>query len=159
MEQIWQMFVISIYHMVTTEYYYCMNYEETAEKYFFSGCNCAQSVIMPFAEKFGVDTEKAFEIGSGLGGGIAGTNQHICGSISGMMVVGGWIFGKWEGQEEKVAMTAFMNELYHKFTDKYNESTCDKLKAKIGKDVISPYTKECFVYVKKAVSILAEYVK
>ncbi|MBQ9606890.1 MAG: C_GCAxxG_C_C family protein, partial [Lachnospiraceae bacterium] len=49
--------------------------------------NCAQSVIVPFAEDAGVDTETAMTMGANFGGGmrVAG----ICGAITGgLMTLG-----------------------------------------------------------------------
>ena len=43
--------------------------------------NCAQSVLIPFAEEAGVDTEMAYRIASGFGSGMKTGN--VCGAITG----------------------------------------------------------------------------
>ena len=49
--------------------------------------NCAQAVLVPFAERFGLDEETAFHIGMGFGGGMR--TGSVCGAITGgLMVLG-----------------------------------------------------------------------
>ncbi|MEW8209534.1 MAG: C-GCAxxG-C-C family (seleno)protein, partial [Candidatus Thiodiazotropha taylori] len=55
---------------------------QLAVKRFCDGCNCAQAVITSFADRYGVDTELAMRISSGLGGGV-GRMGDICGTLSG----------------------------------------------------------------------------
>lgn len=133
-----------------------MDYIKRAEKYFNSGCNCAQSVIMPFASDFNVDLERAFEIGSGLGGGVAGTHKNICGALNGMLIVAGWIYGKWDVNDSasKAKMTDFMKKLYDEFCNEYSTVCCQELKDKLENEKISNYSKPCFLFVEKAVKIL-----
>jgi C_GCAxxG_C_C family probable redox protein len=53
-----------------------------------SGYNCAQSVIMAFADEAGIDESTAAKIGNGLGGGV-GAQGDICGVVLGMSIVDG----------------------------------------------------------------------
>lgn len=49
--------------------------------------NCAQSVLIPFAEEAGLDEEKAYSIASGFGSGMK--TGSVCGAITGgVMVLG-----------------------------------------------------------------------
>lgn len=49
--------------------------------------NCAQAVLMPFAEKAGISEEKAFAIAANFGGGMK--RAATCGAVTaGLMVLG-----------------------------------------------------------------------
>ena len=49
--------------------------------------NCTQSVLVPFAERFGISEETAFNMGSNFGGGMK--SGSVCGVITGgLMVLG-----------------------------------------------------------------------
>ncbi|MDO4804027.1 MAG: C-GCAxxG-C-C family protein [Lachnospiraceae bacterium] len=49
--------------------------------------NCAQSVLIPFAEKYGLDVETAYRIGANFGSGMK--MGSVCGAITGgLMVLG-----------------------------------------------------------------------
>ena len=49
--------------------------------------NCTQSVLVPFAERFGISEETAFNMGANFGGGMK--SGSVCGVITGgLMVLG-----------------------------------------------------------------------
>lgn len=43
--------------------------------------NCAQSVLLPYAEELGIDREIAYDIANGFGGGMK--TGSVCGAITG----------------------------------------------------------------------------
>ena len=47
--------------------------------------NCTQSVLMPFAERFGMDEETAARLGVNFGGGMK--TGSVCGVITGALMV------------------------------------------------------------------------
>ena len=55
------------------------------------GCNCAQIVFSYFAEKNGLDINKALKISSAFGGGMG--KGDICGAITGAYMALGLIYG------------------------------------------------------------------
>ena len=55
------------------------------------GCNCAQMVFSYFAEKNGLDINKALKISSAFGGGMG--KGDICGVITGAYMALGLIYG------------------------------------------------------------------
>ena len=66
--------------------------------------NCAQAVLMPFADKIGIDEEKLFKITSNFGSGMK--RGATCGAISaGLMVLG--LFGI----EDAATIGAYYNRL------------------------------------------------
>ena len=59
-----------------------------AKNLFLSGCNCAQSVVLAFADTINIPEEELRAIATGFGGGFA-RQRLICGAVSGMaMVIG-----------------------------------------------------------------------
>ncbi|MBQ3853941.1 MAG: C_GCAxxG_C_C family protein [Anaerovibrio sp.] len=49
--------------------------------------NCAQSVLIPFAEEMGLTREQAFDLGFNFGGGMK--RASVCGAVTaGLMVLG-----------------------------------------------------------------------
>jgi len=54
---------------------------ETAVKLFEKGSNCAQSILLSYADSIDIDKELASRLGAGLGGGV-GRKQYICGAVN-----------------------------------------------------------------------------
>jgi len=75
--------------------YNTMSKSEQALSLFINGYNCAQSVLIAFASEAEIDTNMAFIIASGLGGGV-GQSQSICGAINAGAIVLGMKFGRYE---------------------------------------------------------------
>ena len=69
-----------------------MSRGDTAKKLFLSGYNCAQSVVMSFEDMLGYDNKTIALIAQPFGGGIAGMRE-VCGTVSGMAIVIGILFG------------------------------------------------------------------
>ena len=61
-----------------------------AEELFHEGYNCSQSVVLAFADLTGVDEAMLEKISIGLGGGV-GRLREVCGAVSGMAMVAGFI--------------------------------------------------------------------
>ena len=59
---------------------------EQAVANFKAGYNCAQSVVMSYADLFEVDTETLLKVSAPLGGGM-GRLREICGAVSGMFLI------------------------------------------------------------------------
>jgi len=76
-----------------TNQYNTLMTADVALKLFSQGNNCAQSILVAFAEEAGIDAGMAFSMASGLGGGI-GETQNICGAINAGAIVLGLKFGK-----------------------------------------------------------------
>jgi len=65
-----------------------MTRREKALEAFASGLNCAQSVLLAFAEELGLDPEKGLKMASSFGGGM-GAMGLTCGAVTGaFMVIG-----------------------------------------------------------------------
>ncbi len=67
-------------------------HEEKAKELFLQGYNCAQAVFCAFCDKTGMDMKTAMRISSSFGGGI-GRLREVCGAVSGMCMVIGYLYG------------------------------------------------------------------
>ena len=61
-----------------------------AEELFREGYNCSQSVLLAFADLTGADEALLGKLSIGLGGGV-GRLREVCGAVSGMAMVAGFI--------------------------------------------------------------------
>ena len=75
-----------------------MDREYQAAKLFTEGYNCAQAVIMVFADVIGMDEKLCARLSSSFGGGM-GRQREVCGAVSGMLMVAGLLYG-YDGPEE-----------------------------------------------------------
>ncbi len=63
-----------------------------ARQYFELGYNCSQAVVLAFADEIGLDIDTLAKISSSFGGGI-GRMREVCGTVSGMALVLGFLYG------------------------------------------------------------------
>lgn len=134
-----------------------MTNSEKALQTFSEGYNCAQAVVMTFAEQLGLDIEMAAKISSGFGGGM-----HIgstCGVVTGAFMVISLKFG--EGKKRTYDKTS---EFAEKFLERNPSTKCLDL---LGADVCTTegmnkakdeglFRKVCDDLVKDACEILEE---
>lgn len=69
-----------------------MDRADLAAAYFHQGYACSQSVLLAFAETFGLAPETAARIASGFGAGIGRTGR-TCGAVSGAVMALGLAYG------------------------------------------------------------------
>ena len=69
-----------------------MSKREIAMDFFTRGCNCAQAVVLAFAEETGQDPAALARLSSSFGGGL-GRLREVCGAVSGMAIVAGLLYG------------------------------------------------------------------
>ena len=67
-----------------------MNRGEKAVEKFNNGYNCAQSVVMAFSDELGMSEEECAIMSEGFGGGL-GRTRSVCGAVSGMTMLAGFI--------------------------------------------------------------------
>ena len=87
-----------------------------AKELFEKGANCSQAVLGAFASECGLTVETAFRLASGFGGGMA-RMREVCGALSGMVMVLGFLRGNGEieSREKKDAFYKFLQEQMEKF--------------------------------------------
>ena len=62
---------------------------EQAKALFRQGYNCAQSVLLAFADEAGLDHDTAARLSSSFGGGM-GRLREVCGAVSAMFMIAGF---------------------------------------------------------------------
>ena len=100
-----------------------------AERNFLSGCNCCQSVLLAFADELGQDADTLMRLGSPFGGGI-GRLRETCGTVTGMLMVYGWLRG-YTDHADKPAHYERVRALVKEFTEKNGSIVCRELLADV----------------------------
>lgn len=102
--------------------------KEKAMKLFEQGYNCSQSLVLAFADLYDLDEKTAAALSSSFGGGM-GRLREVCGSVSGMFLVAGLLYGytKPGAREEKAEHYARIQELAKKFEEKNGSIVCRTL--------------------------------
>lgn len=95
---------------------------------FYEGKNCAQAVIMAYANEYGMDTQLAMNMASGFGGGM-GKLQKTCGAASGSyMLIGLRNTEKIDDDMQRAAATPKMIQNFNKQFVRINGSDqCSEL--------------------------------
>ena len=105
-----------------------MTRKEKAMKNFYDGYNCTQSVVLAFEELFPFDRETLLRMVSPLGGGM-GRLREVCGSVSGMFLVLGMVYGYSDPKavEEKKELYAKVQQLAGRFEERNGSIVCREL--------------------------------
>ena len=81
--------------------------KEKAMALFEEGYNCAQAVFLAFEDLHGFDRHTAAALSSSFGGGM-GRLREVCGTVSGMFMVAGVLYG-YEGKRKRSITRGFRN--------------------------------------------------
>ena len=110
-----------------------MTRKEKAMQSFKEGYNCSQCLILAFEDKLSIDLDTALSISSPFGGGM-GRLREVCGSVSGMFMVFGFLNGynKPDDYEGKKQLYAHIQELGRRFEEANGSIVCREL---LGLDV------------------------
>ena len=133
-----------------------MTRSELAKQYFTEGYNCAQSVVLAFADKVNVDTETIKAFSAPFGGGM-GRLREVCGAVSGMVMVAG-LSRKWDtlDRTSKNDLYALERKLAEEFRARVGDIVCRELiKSRPHGDVHNSLKPGC----KELVGIAAEIVE
>ncbi len=143
-----------------------MDRELQAVEYFVEGYNCAQSVILAYADTIGMDKATCARLSSSFGGGM-GRMREVCGAVSGMLMVAGLLYG-YEGPETgpvKKDHYTRVQQLAEKFREEAGSIICREiLKNPPADPAPSPRTAEyyaqrpCARMVSLAVRVLERYI-
>jgi C_GCAxxG_C_C family probable redox protein len=144
-----------------------MSKVEQAISRFNSDFNCAQSVFGTYSGQFGLKEDTALKLASGFGGGVARLG-HICGAVSGAIMVIGLKYGmginKKIGAKEKTYKVS--RDFSNQFQKLHGSILCEDLlgcdiNTNEGKKIYAQnnyFEKKCSQYVKTAVEILEQLV-
>ena len=98
-----------------------------AEAYFTEGYNCAQSVVLAFADVLGVDEDILKSVAAPFGGGM-GRLREVCGAVSGMFMVAGLALrADTLDRNEKNALYALEREMARLFAEQAGSIVCREL--------------------------------
>lgn len=105
-----------------------MDRSEKAKELFLSGYNCAQSVMLSFADDLKFSKELAQKVAAGFGGGM-GKRQETCGAVTGAIMVLGLLRGEEVNNNEELKTTAYsaVKDLVHDFVAIYKTTNCRDL--------------------------------
>lgn len=120
-----------------------MDYSQKAMDLFFEGYNCAQAVVLAFADEINVDRTELAKLSAPLGGGIARLRE-VCGAVSGMAMVIGALKDKGvpPTHEEKAALYAFTRELISEFESKFGSHICREILGINGPEKPEPLVRD-----------------
>lgn len=113
-----------------------MNRSENAKDLFLSGYNCAQSVVLSFADDLKFSKELAQKMAAGFGGGM-GKQQETCGAVTGAIMVLGLIKGEEVNNNDELKSSSYgaVKDLTRDFVAEYKTTQCREL---IGCDLNTP---------------------
>ena len=115
------------------------------------GYNCAQSIVLAFADLLPVDESALSRLSSSFGGGM-GRLREVCGAVSGMFMVAGLLYG-YDGPEVgqvKAEHYAKIQELAHRFEEKHGSIVCRELLGlAVRRDVPVPEARTAEYYKKR----------
>ena len=101
---------------------------QIAREHFTIGYNCAQSVFLTYAEKYGFDKETALKLSSSFGGGM-GRMREVCGAISAMFMIAGLENGYIENNNDEIKAEHYarIQNLANEFKKKNGSIICRDL--------------------------------
>lgn len=145
------------------------NRSDKAKELFKSGYNCSQAVLGVFCEELGLDFKTAMKLASGFGGGM-GRMRETCGTVTGMFMAAGLMFGFYENENPELKGEIYkkIQALANKFKEHNGSIICRELLAGVdasnspipAKRTEEYYKKRpCVELVGDAVEILEEFIQ
>ena len=95
---------------------------------FMKGYNCSQSIVLAFADMLPVKEKDLLKMASSFGGGM-GRLREVCGAVSGMFMVAGFLYG-YDGPETgevKADHYARIQELARRFEEEHGSIVCREM--------------------------------
>lgn len=95
---------------------------------FLAGYNCTQAVALAFADLLDIDKSMLLRMSSSFGGGM-GRLREVCGTVSGMFLVAGMLYGYEDPKafEEKAEHYGRIQELAARFREQQGSIVCREL--------------------------------
>jgi len=118
-----------------------------------SGMNCSQSIVMAYADLFGVDEKTMFMVSEGFGAGMG--MRSVCGAVTGMFMLLG--LKNSSGNPEiitKAQTLKLVNDAAQKFKEENGTIICAELKSN---DNITGKPVNCMKCIEDACKIFEEY--
>ena len=143
-----------------------MDHGMKAMELFVDGYNCAQAVAVAFCDVTGLDEKATAKMVSPYGGGM-GRLREVCGAVSGMLFVLGYLYGydNADADETKKELYARVQGLAGQFREKCGSIICRELLDNPPSDPNpSPRTAEyykdrpCAILVKTAAELMDDFI-
>ena len=101
---------------------------DIAKQYFLDGYNCAQAVLLAFADDFGLEKNTAVMLSSSFGGGM-GRLREVCGAVSAMLMLIGLKEGYTSPNDDKIKEEHYakVQSLAKEFEAKFGTIICREL--------------------------------
>jgi C_GCAxxG_C_C family probable redox protein len=138
---------------------------DKALQLFDQGFNCAQSVFVTFAPRFGLDEPSALKIAAAFGGGMSRCGS-VCGAVSGALMVLGLSANRVD-KDAREQLYAVSKRFVERFKSEHGSILCAEL---LGCDISTEeglkkareenrFKALCPEYVKRATQILQEILR
>ena len=140
---------------------------ELADAYHDKKFNCAQSVLLAFGDKTGLAEETARAIAGGMGGGVGGCKEEICGALSGAVLTLGMLLPHVEEDDQpaKDRIYAAVSEFRRRFMERFGWGRCDELLNNEASEADRKWAAElgaekvCPVFIMETVRMLEDYLQ
>lgn len=126
-----------------------------------TAANCAQTVVVAFADKTGLTEEQSLRIASSFGGGMG--VGSMCGAVSGALMVLGWLYPAVDGAT-KASNRKMTKEFVRRFNEQFGYINCRELLAAGGTLTGTPLAQEmlgdgkhCELMIYTAIELLWNY--
>jgi len=105
-----------------------MDHSLYAAELFCKDYNCAQALMVAFCDVTGLEPDVAARLSSSFGGGM-GRMREVCGAVSGMLMVAGYLYGYDTPGDDTVKKAHYqlVQELAGKFREKLGSIVCREL--------------------------------
>lgn len=105
-----------------------MTRREMAIAAFKKGYNCSQAIVLAFEDLLPIDRKLLLKCASSFGGGM-GRLREVCGSVCGMFMAAGLLYGYEEPEtgQRKAEHYARIQELAHRFEERHGTIVCREL--------------------------------
>ena len=129
--------------------------------------NCAQSVLLAFGDKTGLDDKTARAIAGGMGGGVGGCKEEICGALSGAVLALGMLLPHVEEDDQaaKERIYGTVSEFRRRFTERFGYCRCGDLLNNEASEADRKWADEigaervCPVFIMETVRMLEDYLQ
>lgn len=107
------------------------------------GFNCSQCVAMAFDDIYDLNQDIVARVSAGFGGGVGGM-RHICGAVSGMVILEGIL--NYSSPSDKPMVYANVKTVAHEFEQLNGSIICS--------DLQKPGRKPCIELIEDAIAII-----
>ena len=117
--------------------------KERARELHRQGFNCSQCVVMVFDDIHGLSNDVVARASAGFGGGLGGM-RHVCGAVSGMVMIEG--LAKYSNPSDKPMIYAEVKSAANEFNLLNGSIVCAEL--------LKPGRKPCIELIEDAITII-----